>query len=266
MFPKRDRKSHKGENGKVLVVGGSELYTGAPALSALSALRSGTDLAYIASVERPADIVASFSPDFITIKLEGKFFRKEHLSEISPFLKKSDSVVIGPGLSDALKTREGVVQFVEKCNKPMVIDADALKAVGEKPDIIKSKKTVLTPHRGEFKALTENEPTPENVRDFAAKLSPDHDSVVLVKGPVDIISNGLEVKKNKAGNPGMTVGGTGDVLSGLIAGLISQGKEPFEAAVKAAEVNSEAGDLCEHEKEYGFTASDLAEKIPKAMH
>ncbi|MFO7872531.1 MAG: NAD(P)H-hydrate dehydratase [Candidatus Undinarchaeales archaeon] len=258
----RHKDSHKGDNGKVLVIGGSRLYTGAQALCSLAVLRSGADLVYTASPERAADIVASFSPDLITIKLKGTHFKKEHIGEIKSFLEKVNSIVIGPGLNNDPETKIAVSELVKICEKPIVIDADALKIVGDNPEILKDKKAVLTPHRHEFEIISGKKANKENVREFTAKLSAEHSVVTLLKAPNDIISNGMKVKVNKIGNPGMTVGGTGDVLSGLVAGFISQGNSLLDSAYNGAKINGEAGDLCREEMGYGFTASDLLVKIP----
>ncbi len=258
----RHKDSHKGDNGTVLVVGGSKLYTGAPALCSLAVLRSGADLVYTASPERAADMTASFSPDLITIKLEGTHFKKEHIGEIKPFIEKTDSVVVGPGLNNDPETKIAVSELIKICKKPMVIDADALRVVGDNPEIIKDKKVVLTPHRHEFEVISGKKAEKESVREFTARLSPEHSVVTLLKAPIDIVSDGIKVKVNKTGNSGMTVGGTGDVLSGLIAGFISQENSLFDSAYSGAKINGEAGDLCREEMGYGFTASDLLLKIP----
>lgn len=265
MLRKRHSDSHKGDNGRVLVIGGSNLYTGAPALCSLSALRTGADLVYTASPERAADIVSSFSPDLITIKLEGNYFKKEHIKKIKPFLDKVDSLAFGPGLNDAPETRAAVSELIKICSIPMVIDADALKVIADNPELIKDKHTVLTPHRKEFEMLSNSKATKENVRTFTAKLSSENSVVTLLKAPKDVISNGLKVKINSTGNAGMTVGGTGDVLSGIVAGLLAQGNNLFDSAYEGAKINGTAGDICFEEYGYCFTASDLLTKIPKVL-
>jgi len=261
MLLKRHKDSHKGSSGIILVIGGSDIYTGAPALSALGALRAGADLAVVAAPERAANIVASFSPDLITIPLSGLVFSEKHFPLIKPWLEKANVVVIGPGLGKGPRTKKAVVSFIKSCKKPLVVDADALKAISANLKILKGKECVLTPHRKEFETLSRTKATKENVKAFAAL----QDQVVLVKGSVDIVSDGKKLKQNKTGNAGMTVGGTGDVLAGLVAALIGQGFSLFDAAYNAANVNGLAGDACYKEKRYCFLASDLLEKIPDVM-
>ncbi len=265
MILERNPNSHKGDNGKVLIIGGSERYTGAPALSALAALRIGSDLAYVAAPGRAADIIASFSPDLITIKLEGAHLNRTHLTEIDLHLNKADVVVIGPGLGVDPETIDAVISIIKKCNKPMVIDADGLKAIKDSLDLIWDKQVVLTPHREEFELISGTKATAENARKFAGENAKETNIVILLKGPIDIITNGDKIGKNSTGNPGMTVGGTGDVLSGIVAGLISQGLSLFDAAYYAAKINGTAGDLCKDRYEYGFTATDVIQKIPDAL-
>lgn len=257
----RNKNSHKGTNGRILVIGGSELYTGAPALVGLAALRTGADLVHIAAPKRVADICASFSPDLITIPLSGQHFAQKHLKELQTYVEKVDCVVIGPGLGRSKETGKAVISFIKACKIPMVIDADALKLVVANLRIILKKNCVLTPHRKEFELLSGKKSEAEEVRKFAAH----HDAIILLKAPIDIITDGRKTEFNSTGNAGMTVGGTGDVLSGVVAGLIAQGVELFDAALKGAKINGIAGDTCRSKMGYGFMASDLLEEIPMAL-
>jgi len=257
----RNKNSHKGSNGRILIIGGSELYTGAPALAALAALRTGADLVHIAAPQRAADACASFSPDLITVPLTGKYLTQTHLKTIEPFAKEADCVLIGPGLGRSKETEKAVLSFIKTCKVPLVIDADALKAVSTNLKAIAKKECVLTPHRKEFELLSGKKSEAENVRKFAAH----HNAVVILKAPTDVIADDKKVKFNTTGNAGMTVGGTGDVLAGVVAGLIAQGLDLFDAALKGAKINGIAGDGCKSRMGYGFTASDLLEEIPAAM-
>jgi len=257
----RNKNSHKGSNGRILIIGGSELYTGAPALAALAALKTGADLVHIAAPQRAADACASFSPDLITIPLAGKHLAQKHLKVIEPFVKEADCVIIGPGLGRSKETEKAVISFIKTCVVPLVIDADALKAIAKDLKVIAKKECVLTPHRKEFETLSGKKSEAEEVRKFAAH----NDAVVILKAPMDVIADDKKVKFNSTGNAGMTVGGTGDVLSGVVAGLIAQGVGLFEAAYKGAKINGIAGDGCKSRMGYGFTASDLLEEIPAAM-
>ncbi len=262
---KRHKDSHKGDNGVVLVVGGSEIYSGAPAFTSLAAYRAGVDLVYTAAPRRAADIVATFSPELITIPLLGKNLDKMHIPTIMEYSEKVDVLAIGPGLGTEKYTMAACREIISKCEIPMVIDADALKAIAGNLKILKNKECVLTPHRGEFEIISGGQKAiEENVRKFTATLS-EKQIVVLLKAPVDIITDGHRVKKNTTGNPGMTIGGTGDVLTGIVAALIAQKVNLFDAAYYAAFINGKAGDICYSEKGYGLITSDIIEKIPAVL-
>ncbi|HIJ98500.1 TPA: NAD(P)H-hydrate dehydratase [archaeon] len=262
---KRHKDSHKGDNGVVLVVGGSEIYSGAPAFTSLAAYRTGVDIVYTATPRRAADIVATFSPEMITIPLLGKFLDKMHIPVIEEYLEKVDVLAIGPGLGTEKYTMQACRDIISKCNVPMVIDADALKALAGNLKILKNKECVLTPHRGEFEIISGGQKAvEENVRKFTAGLS-EKNIVTVLKAPVDIITDGHRIKKNTTGNPGMTIGGTGDTLTGIVAALIAQKVNLFDAACNAAFINGKAGDLCFSEKGCGLITSDIIEKIPEII-
>lgn len=276
-YPRRHPYVHKGEAGSVLVVGGSETYTGAPALAAQAVLRSGSDLVFIAAPERAADIIASYSPNLITIKLSGSdHLIPEHIKSLENILKKVDTVLVGPGLGLSSDTTEAVTELITKsCDlgKYVVIDADGLKHVARNLSLVKefSKYLVLTPHAGEFKILfNTNVPPPNDLLgrgEVVSKVSKDYGGVtILLKGPIDVISNGYRTKYNATGVPSMSVGGTGDVLSGIVASLLSKKVlSPFEAAYIAAYINGLAGALAHEELGEGMTASDLLRYIPKVI-
>ncbi len=250
-----DRKpsSHKGENGKILVVGGSKKYSGAPFLAGMAALRAGADLVTVATSEKTARTINSLSPDLITLKLDGEKLEKKHVKQIEPEIRKYDCLLLGPGLDNAKGTQEAVKEL---CNEslPKVVDADALVKG------INREESVVTPHAREFREFFGKKPVEKNVKELASE-----EQIILLKGPTDFISNGKEVFRNEEGNAGMTVGGTGDVLSGLTASLVAQGKNLFDSACLAAEINSEAGNKLFREFGYGYIASDLVSVVPEAF-
>ena len=263
-------ESHKGDSGRLLVVGGSETYSGAPALVAFGALRAGVDLVYVAAPEKTAYAISSVSPDLITVKLEGANLSLDHVNQIRDYFKKTTTTVIGPGLGldeDTGRAVEGIVTAAEELGKPLLLDADGLKAFSGFQRQLRVP-VVLTPHAGEFQALTGKElPSDlservERVRKLAERLN----AVVLLKGHTDIVSDGERVKLNFTGNPGMTVGGTGDVLSGVVGALLAQNADPFEAAVAGAFINGAAGDFVKSEKGYHMVATDLLDWIPRVMN
>lgn len=184
-------------------------------------------------------------------------------------MKGVTAVVMGPGLGLNKETEEAVVQIMkitEQLRIPLLLDADGLKAFSKSKRRVKNP-LVLTPHAGEYRILTRKELS-ESVEKrviSVRKTAQDLDAVVLLKSNVDLISDGERVKLNFTGNPGMTVGGTGDVLSGIVGGLMAQGIDPFEAAVAGAFINGAAGDFVREERGYHMVATDLLEWIPKVM-
>jgi len=268
---RRSLDAHKGEFGRLLVIGGSEMFSGAPTLVALAAYRTGTDLVFVAAPEKAAQAISSISPNLITIKLPGENLAPAHLHILREQLEKASAVAIGPGLGLSKKISSAVrkiVDAVQKEKKPLLLDADGLKALGVVKRRIFDTPTVVTPHGGEFQAISGKTPSKDlsnrasEVGNFASKSG----AIVLLKGHTDIISDGVRTKLNNTGNPGMTVGGTGDVLSGIVAGLMAQGIDPFSAAVAGAFVNGAAGDFAHEQYGYHLTATDLLEHIPRVMN
>lgn len=261
-YPKPSIDSHKGQNGKLLVIGGGP-YTGAPALNGLAALRSGVDLVHIATPLISYPIIASFSPNFIVHPLNCDILVNNDVKKINNLISIVDSVLVGSGLGSDEKTKEAVISIVKKCKKPIVIDADAIEAV---KTLIFNNNCVLTPHIGEFKKLggkISDNPKKQgnNVKELAKKLK----ATILLKSKIDIISNGKSLKLNRTGNPGMSVGGTGDVLAGIVGCMLAKGIEPFNAARISAFLCGYAGDLAYNEKNYSMLATDVIEKIPQVF-
>ena len=268
-YPRPAKKSHKGDNGVVLIIGGGP-YIGAPALSGLAALRTGVDLVYIATPQRSWESVAAFSPNFIVKDLTYDMLTKEDLPVIEELLRKCTGVILGPGLGAAPETEEAIILLVKRIieeKKPLVLDADAIKPVGEHLTLIKNSTTVVTPHVGEFKKLTGitlSQDLTERmtiVKEWAQKLG----VTLFLKGYIDVLSNGSDIKQNKIHNEAMTVGGTGDVLAGIIGALLSKGVKPYEAVRIAAFLNGEAGNEAFQKKSYGLLATDIIEEIPNIL-
>lgn len=273
VLPKRRPEAHKGDYGRLLVVGGSSRYTGAPALLALAALRSGVDLATIAAPAEAAKIISSFSPDLITIKLPCEDLEPNSLALVAEELKRCEAVAIGSGLGTLPKTHEAVIGLAKTIAKkfpelPTIFDADGLKAVASERSLLGNPEWVLTPHAREFELLTGSD-LPAGVEkrtDHVVLAAGELGCVILLKANIDIIAEpGGGVVLNRTGNPGMTVGGTGDVLAGIVGAFLAQGVEPFKAAVAGAFVSGRAGDLCLKEKGYEFMASDVIEKLPEVF-
>ena len=266
LFPKRKNWSHKGDFGKLLIIGGSVKYSGSPAFAALAAYRTGVDLVTVAAPERAANIIASFSPDLITYPFKGDFLNPNRIKTLIEMEKHADAVVIGGGLGREKETMRAVVGFLRKSNRPCVIDADAIHALRGNMKIIK-KNWVITPHVMEFKVLTDENPRSnvdhrvKLVKYFASKLG----ATILLKGYSDVISDGKETFLNETGSPYMTKGGTGDVLAGVCGALLAMGVKPIEAACAASYINGSAGQLASKKYGPGMLASDMINLIPEVI-
>ncbi len=257
---KRSRESHKGDNGRVLVIGGSEDYVGAPALAGMAALRSGADYVVVACPSNAAWSINALYPDLITKKLEGEFINWDNISDLIELSENFDVVLIGSGMGVEESTMDVVKELVERIPDFKVIDADGLKALKEAEFV----NAVMTPHQREFEMMAEEDISGRN-KEYKAGLLQAYtkkDTVILLKGSTDIIASDEKVAYNRTGNPGMTIAGTGDVLAGITAGFLAQSKDMFKSAVNAAYLNGKVGDYLLRHKGYGFTASDMIGLIP----
>jgi NAD(P)H-hydrate epimerase len=263
----RSAYASKRDFGCLLVVGGSDVYCGAPALAGMAALRTGVGLAIIAAPRSVAGTIRGFSPNLIVHSLDGDVVTPEDLVKISNLLTTSDALIIGPGIGRHPETERAVHLMIEKTievNKPVVIDADAIRALVKRKDLLKYASEVITPHAGEFKAISGLEP-PQDWRQrlpICRRLASEWGCVVLLKGHDTVVVDGRRERVNRTGNPGMATGGMGDVLSGIIGTFLAQGAEPFFAAAAAAHVHGLAGDLAYRERGFHMVASDLIETLP----
>ncbi|MBI4016629.1 MAG: NAD(P)H-hydrate dehydratase [Candidatus Aenigmarchaeota archaeon] len=256
----RRKTSHKGENGVVLVVGGSEDYTGAPALvgmGALAVLRAGADLVTVASPEKVAWSINCIAPDLITKKIKCANFTRKNTNEIMALVKKADVVGIGNGISFTQGAKEFMQDVVKKVvclRKPLVIDAAALRVI-KLQDV---ENAVLLPHAKELEALLNNSRLEES------EIRNNIETNVLVKKghPLTTIFCRKKTASIKSGNAGMTHGGTGDVLAGITAGLIAQGNDLFTSAQAACYVNGKTADVLYKKMGFGYLASDMVRTIP----
>jgi NAD(P)H-hydrate epimerase len=268
IYPKRNPWTHKGLHGYVLIVAGSKRYSGSPIFNALSALRAGADLTTIVGPKRAMDIAASFLPDLICYPLDGDYLEEKHLVEILTISRGFNSLVIGGGLTRNKKTLRAIQRIIQKINLPMVVDADAIYAVAKNPKVLKNKMAVLTPQIKEFEVLTGERVysnvlvRKQKVKKWAKKLA----TVILLKGYVDIISDGRRVFLNKTGSPFMTKGGFGDTLAGICGALLARNISPFEGACLAAYINGKAGELAARKYGEGVLASDIFEFIPRVIN
>lgn len=270
VYPKRDLWVHKGMFGRLLCITGSERYTGSPIFVGLAAYRAGCDLVFLIGPKRAMDIASSYSPLLISQPLQGKQLENKHVKKILSMINeiKPDAIVIGPSLWRTQPTRKAIVKLIEQIDLPMVIDADAIRAVSAKRKILRTKKSLLSPHDNEFLELTGIKVSRNNIKEriksveTQAKLL---NTTILLKGHVDIISDGKRTMLNKSGSPYMTVGGCGDTLAGIAGALLARKIDAFTAGCAAAYINGLAGELAAKKYGEGMLPVDLIEEIPRVI-
>ena len=268
LLPDRDPFAHKGKFGKILLLCGSKGYTGAAALSARGALRTGAGLVFLGVPESIYAIEAVKLDEPVVFPLPdcGGTLSTEAVPEILERLPKMDAVLIGPGLGQSDGTFAVVKAVLKHFEGPVVVDADGINNLSGHNDILRDREypTILTPHDGEFVRL--DGALCQNRSAAAAGLARRLGVIVLLKGHRTVITDGMKTYVNHTGNPGMAVGGSGDVLAGIIVSLLGQGLEPLEAAACGAWLHGAAGDLCAEEiGQYGMLPSDLVEALPRLL-
>lgn len=258
--------SRKGENGAVLVVGGSWLYHGAPFLVAMAAYRSGVDLVYVAVPEPLVTPLRSLEPSLIVIPLPDSKLTVGSVNKLLKVLPSIDASAIGPGLVVATpRALRMLIEGLATRGAGLVLDASALI-----PDIlplVRGRRVVMTPHAGEFKRLFGEDPgkTIDERARITSREAARHGVTLLLKGVVDVVSNGEKTYLNHTGTPAMTVGGSGDVLTGLAAGLLAKGMAPLECAAMAAYVNGAAGEAAARELGLHILPTDIINHLPRVM-
>ncbi len=275
IYKERPRDAKKYDFGLLQVIGGSDFYSGSPALSALAAFKSGVDMVKIIAPKRAADIIASFSPNLAAYPLEGNYLNKKHLSTLMMMAESAKAaahgktaVVIGGGIGRSEEVQEAVLEYLRQISLPVVIDADAIYCLEKKTEVIAGKNFLLTPHLYEFFVLTGKEVLGLSddeklkiVRAEAQRLK----TTILLKGATDIISNGREVALNRTGSPYLAKGGTGDTLAGICGALLARGINVFTAAQAGAYINGLAGELAAKKFGESLLATDLIEAIPQVI-
>jgi len=273
-LPKRKPESHKGDNGRLLIMGGSVDYIGAVMLAGMAAFRSGVDIVTIAAPEKVAWAINTFSPDFITRKLNGDFFASKHSGKIIKLSNDFGVILIGNGLGITKQTIKFSRKIIKNIKKPKVIDADAIKAL-----TFEVNNSIITPHENELMIFLDNNIKNKKIVKsiFNKKINPEKkaknlqsvlkgflekNNIILLKGKTDIIISKDKIKFNRTGNAGMSVAGTGDVLAGLTAGILARTNSLFDSACSAAFINGIIGDYLLKKKGYGFIASDFIDYIP----
>jgi len=265
-LPARRVDSRKGQNGTVAVIGGSRVYHGAPALSGMAAYRTGIDLVYLFVPEPLTAPIRSISPSFIVYPTPDYKLTIGCANKILAWMPKIDACVIGPG--SGRQKPDGMKKLVAELSSnkvKIVVDADALQ-----PEVVNGlsgREIVLTPHPGEFKRLfgVELESNIEQRKEAVKKAAKSLGVTIIVKGYLDIISDGERVVVDETGSPAMTVGGVGDVLSGIVAALLAKGLEPFKAAVAGAYINGKCGQMAAEKYGLRILPTDLIAEISNLL-
>ena len=267
LLPVRRPDTHKGDYGKILLLCGSRGFTGAAALAAMGALRTGAGLVYLAVPESIYAIEAVKLTEPVVLPLpeqDGKLCAAS-IPQIAALLPKMDAVLFGPGSGICPGTEEVLLFLLKKCGCPLILDADGITLAARHKDILRDRSapTILTPHDGEFARLNPRElPRAEQTAALADELG----VVLLRKGHRTLITDGESIWENRTGNPGMAVGGSGDVLSGVLVSLLGQKLPPLDAAAAGAWLHGAAGDrAAEKRGEYGMLPGDLVEELPQLL-
>jgi NAD(P)H-hydrate epimerase len=265
--PVRKSSSRKGDNGKVLVLGGSYIYHGAPALASLAALKTGSDLVYTCVPKINVQSTRAVSPNLIVIPLvDSKLTRGAVNKLLGQIPNDLDSATIGMGLS--IQDPEALKLLVKSLlDRDVRLSLDASALVNYILPFLSGKNVVVTPHAGEFKKMFGEVP-PESKKariTMVEKFAKEHSITILLKGPTDIISDGAKTYLNPTNTPGMTVGGTGDILSGIIAGMLARNRSALESAVVSAYFNGLAGKNTQKKLGPHMTATDLLDALPSVM-
>lgn len=264
----RPVNSHKGDFGKTLLLCGSRGYTGAAALAAMGALRTGAGLVYLGVPESiyAIEAVKLTEPIVFPLPDEGGMLSADAAAVVERMLGKMDAVLIGPGLGQSSGTLSVVKTVIEKASCPVVVDADGINLLAAHMDILRGRTapTILTPHEGEFQRLAG--PVCESREASAKAFSNRFHAVMVLKGHNTVITDGTTLYRNTTGNPGMAVGGSGDVLAGMIVSFLGQGLSPMEASAVGAWIHGAAGDICATEiGQYGMLPTDMIAVLPRLM-
>ncbi|MCL4362596.1 MAG: NAD(P)H-hydrate dehydratase [Candidatus Parvarchaeota archaeon] len=265
VYKKRDNWSHKGNFGKVLVVGGSEEYTGSPAIVALSALRAGADLTKIIAPRRAADTCAGFSPEIITEAINGVELNSSAFHIIKEESEKYNVMVLGNGIKTGYEQTILVNKILKEISMKIVLDADAIK-VADANQL--AKNIVITPNSNEFKILFKEDPSKDlekRIKQVYEKAR-EFNTTIILKGHVDVISNGENTFINKNNSVYMTKGGTGDSLAGITAAMMCQNNNLVEAAAAAAFINGYTGRTVAKKERESFSVMHLIDSIGETIN
>ena len=266
LLPDRDIHAHKGNFGKILLLCGSRGYTGAAYLAAMGALRSGAGLVFLGVPESIYAIEAIKLNEAIVFPLPDKngMLSREAIGQIENRLSGMDTVLIGCGLGQSEDTLEIVKYVLQNAACPVVLDADGINLIAGHKHLLRGRTTILTPHEGEFARLgyKSGDDRVQAAEDASRELG----CILLLKGHQTVITDGRHTYINTTGNPGMAVGGSGDLLAGIITSLLGQHLPPLEAAACGAYLHGAAGDKCaESMGQYGMLPTDMLSVLPRLM-
>lgn len=268
ILPDRLQETHKSDYGRILLLCGSKGYTGAAALAAMGALRVGAGLVYLGVPEYIYAIEATklLEPVILPLSDAEGMLSMDAVPQIRDMICRMDAVLIGPGLGISENTRELVIWILNNFKGPVVVDADGINVLSGHIDVLRGRAypTVLTPHQGEFCRLTGIDCSDRI--GAAVKAAEMTGSIIVLKGHNTVITDGRAVYVNHTGNPGMAVGGSGDVLAGMITGLIGQGISPIQAAAAGVWIHGAAGDICAKEMGmYSMLPGDMLGVISRLL-
>ena len=268
LLPTRSVDAHKGSFGKILLLCGSRGYTGAAALAAMGALRSGAGLVYLAVPESiyAIEAVKLTEPVIYPVFDENGMYAPSSVEKILSIAQEKNAILIGSGMGQSAGTLAATKAVLENYPGPVVLDADGINVMKAHKDVLRGRPypTILTPHPGEFQRFTGN--YSDDRIAIASELAMELGVIVLLKGHKTVITDGVSCYINPTGNPGMATGGSGDVLSGIIVSLLGQGLKPLEAAACGAWLHGAAGDICASEiGQYGMIPSDMIQVLPRLL-
>lgn len=267
-LPRREADTHKGNYGRILLLCGSKGFSGAAALAANGALRTGAGVVYLGVPESIYIIEAVKVTEAVVLPFQDQngMFSEDACKQISSLLSKMDAVLIGPGIGRSFGSFSVVQYVLQNACCPVVLDADGINVLEGHTDILRERMapTILTPHAGEF--LTAFGFKPDNRQEAACEMAKELGCIILLKGHNTLITDGHICFENHTGNAGMAKGGSGDVLSGIITALVGQKLSPLDAAICGAWIHGRAGDICRDEiGMYGMLPSDMICVLPRLL-